>query len=192
MAVTALDRTQEKQIAVGSLLTLDNQIDTTTGTVKLKAIFANKDSSLFPNQFVNARLLVETQHNATLVPTAAIQRNAQGAFVYVIGSDKTAQMKTVKPGTVDGNTAAVDGIEPNQLVAVNGFDRLQDGVKVSFRNGNGPGEATGQENGNGQGNAQGSGDGNVQGGGNHGNGRRQGNGGKRGNSASNANGDETP
>ncbi len=139
MAVTALDRTQEKQIAVGSLLTLDNQIDPTTGTVKLKAIFPNKDSSLFPNQFVNARLLVETQHNATLVPTAAIQRNAQGAFVYVITPDKTAQMKTVKPGTVDGNTAAVEGIEPDQLVAVNGFDRLQDGVKVSFRNGNGQG-----------------------------------------------------
>jgi multidrug efflux system membrane fusion protein len=137
MAVTALDRTQEKQIAVGSLLTLDNQIDPTTGTVKLKAIFPNKDLSLFPNQFVNARLLVETEHNATLVPTAAIQRNAQGAFVYVITPDKTAQMKTVKPGTVDGNTAAVEGLEPNQLVAVNGFDRLQDGVKVSFRNGNG-------------------------------------------------------
>jgi membrane fusion protein, multidrug efflux system len=180
MTVTALDRTQEKQIAVGSLLTLDNQIDTTTGTVKLKAIFPNKDSSLFPNQFVNARLLVETEHNATLVPTAAIQRNAQGAFVYVISPDKTAQMKTVKPGTVDGNTAAVDGIEPNQLVAVNGFDRLQDGVKVSFRNGNGQGDANGQENGNGQGS------------GNQENGKRQGNGGRRGNSAGAGNGEATP
>jgi multidrug efflux system membrane fusion protein len=137
MTVAALDRTQEKQIASGSLLTLDNQIDTTTGTVKLKALFANKDLSLFPNQFVNARLLVETQRNATLVPTAAIQRNAQGAFVYLIKPDRTAQMKTVKPGTTDGNVAAVEGIEPNQTVAVNGFDRLQDGAKVSIRNGNG-------------------------------------------------------
>src|SRR5271165_7538963 len=83
MAVTALDRTQEKDIATGSLLTIDNQIDTATGTLKLKAIFPNRDSSLFPNQFVNARLLVETQHNATVVPAAAIQRNAQGSFVYV-------------------------------------------------------------------------------------------------------------
>ena len=140
--MTAFDRTQAKQIASGSLLTLDNQIDTTTGTVKLKALFANKDSSLFPNQFVNARLLVETQHNATLVPTAAIQRNAQGAFVYLIQPDKTAQMKTVKAGTTDGNIAAVDGVEPNQVVAVNGFDRLQDGAKVSIRNGNGNGNGS--------------------------------------------------
>jgi membrane fusion protein, multidrug efflux system len=137
MTVTALDRTQEKQIATGSLLTLDNQIDTTTGTVKLKAIFPNKDESLFPNQFVNARLLVETQHNATLVPTAAIQRNAQGAFVYTVTPDKTAHMKTIKPGTTDGNTAAISGIKPNEVVAVNGFDRLQDGIKVAIRNGGG-------------------------------------------------------
>ena len=146
MSVAALDRTQEGQIAAGSLLTLDNQIDTTTGTVKLKALFPNKDSSLFPNQFVNARLLVETEHDATLVPTAAIQRNAQGAFVYAIKPDKTAQMLTVKTGTTDGNVTAVDGVEPNGQVAISGFDRLQDGASVSVRQGGqgGGGRANGQ------------------------------------------------
>ena len=89
MEVDAFDRAQQKKIASGSLLTLDNQIDTTTGTIKLKAIFANKDNALFANQFVNARLLVDTQHDATLIPTAAIQRNAQGAFVYVVKPDQT-------------------------------------------------------------------------------------------------------
>ncbi len=144
MAVTALDRTQEKQIAAGSLLTLDNQIDTTTGTVKLKAIFANKDSELFPNQFVNARLLVSTDHGATLVPSAAIQRNSQGAFVYVIKPDNTAQLRTVKPGVVDGATQAVQGVQPNEVIAVSGFDRLQDGSKVAVR--------TGRQGGNGNSN----------------------------------------
>jgi membrane fusion protein, multidrug efflux system len=135
MAVDALDRTQETKIATGSLLTLDNQIDTTTGTVKLKAIFPNKDSSLFPNQFVNTRLLVETQHDATLVPSAAIQRNAQGSFVYVVKPDDTAQLRNVKPGVADGNTQAVQGVKPNEVVAISGFDRLQDGAKVAVRTG---------------------------------------------------------
>jgi len=133
MPVAALDRTQEQQIASGSLLTLDNQIDPTTGTVKLKAIFPNTDDALFPNQFVNARLLVETQHDATLVPAAAIQRNGQGAFVYVIKPDKTAEMQTVKVGTTDGNETAVDGITPNDVLAVSGFDRLQNGSPVAVR-----------------------------------------------------------
>ncbi len=140
MSVAALDRTQEQQVAAGSLLTLDNQIDTTTGTVKLKAIFPNKDNALFPNQFVNARLLVETQHDATLVPTAAIQRNAQGAFVYNIKPDKTAQMISIKTGTTDGNVTAVTGIPAAGNVAISGFDRLQDGSSVSVREG-GPGGA---------------------------------------------------
>ena len=135
MPVEALDRTQAQEIAMGSLLTLDNQIDPTTGTVKLKAVFANKDNALFPQQFVNARLLVETQHGVTLVPAAAIQRNAQGAFVYVVKPDKTVEMSTVKTGTSDGNEGAVEGIEPTALVAISGFDRLQDGQPVSIRDG---------------------------------------------------------
>ena len=150
MAVAALDRTQEKEIATGSLLTVDNQIDTTTGTVKLKAIFSNRDSELFPNQFVNTRLLVETQHDATLVPSAAIQRNAQGSFVYVVKSDNTAQLRAIKPGVADGNTQAVQGVQPNEIVAVTGFDRLQDGAKVAVRTGR-----RGGNGGNGNGNSSG-------------------------------------
>jgi multidrug efflux system membrane fusion protein len=147
MEVAAFDRTQAQQIAKGQLLTLDNQIDTTTGTVKLKAIFDNKDDSLFPNQFVNARLLVETERNRVLAPSAAIQRNAQGAFVYVIKPDKTAQMQTVKAGTTDGNVTAVDGVAANTLLAISGFDRLQNGVAVAAREG----RADGQNGQNGQG-----------------------------------------
>jgi len=149
MAVTALDRTQEKEIATGSLLTIDNQIDTTTGTVKLKAIFPNKDTSLFPNQFVNTRLLVETEHDATLVPAAAIQRNAQGSFVYVIKGDNTAQLRNVKPGVADGTIQAVDGVKSNEVVAVSGFDRLQDGAKVAVRTGRRGGGGGGNGNSNG-------------------------------------------
>ena len=137
MTVQAFNRSNEKKIADGKLLTIDNQVDTTTGTVKLRAIFENKDNSLFPNQFVNARLLVTTQHGAILIPTAAVQRNAQGAFVYVIKPDNTASMVPVKPGTIDGNTEAVQGIQENQIVAVTGFDKLQDGIKVTVRTGKG-------------------------------------------------------
>src|SRR5579862_1034621 len=134
MKVDALDRAQEKTIATGSLLTLDNQVDTTTGTVKLRAIFDNKDNALFPNQFVNAKLLVTTQQNATLVPTPAIQRNSQQAFVYVI-KDDTASVKDVTVGASEGNFTAVQGIQPGDVLAVNGFDKLQDGIKVQVRTG---------------------------------------------------------
>jgi multidrug efflux system membrane fusion protein len=139
MSVDAFDRNQDKRIASGSLLTLDNQIDTTTGTVKLKAIFENKDFALFPNQFVNTRLLVDTQHGVTLVPTAAIQRNAQGAFVYLVTSDDTATMHAATVGTTDGNTTAVQGVDPGDVIIVSGFDKLQDGAKVAARNGAGRG-----------------------------------------------------
>jgi len=134
MDVTAFDRDQQTQIATGSLLTLDNIIDTTTGTVKLKAIFPNKDDALFPNQFVNARLTVDTLHDATLVPAAAIQRNAQGAFVYLIKPDQTAAMHTVTQGATDSDNAAVTGLQPGDVIAMNGFDKLQDGAKVMVRN----------------------------------------------------------
>jgi membrane fusion protein, multidrug efflux system len=154
MSVDALDRDQLTKLASGSLLTLDNQIDTSTGTVKLKAIFQNGDLTLFPNQFVNARLLVDTQQDATLVPAAAIQRNAQNAFVYLIKPDQTAAVQNVTVGTTDGNTSAVQGIQPGDVVAMTGFDKLQDGVKVTVRNGNGSGSGTGP--GSGSGSAQGS------------------------------------
>jgi len=136
MPVDAFARDQSTKLASGSLLTLDNQIDTTTGTVKLKAIFQNGDVALFPNQFVNARLLVDTQHSVVLVPTAAIQRNAQGPFVYVIKSDQTANLRNITEGTTDGNSESVQGVQSGEVVAVNGFDKLQEGAKVAINNGN--------------------------------------------------------
>jgi multidrug efflux system membrane fusion protein len=141
--VIAFDRDQQTKIASGSLLTLDNIIDTTTGTVKLKAIFPNRDAALFPNQFVNARLTVTTLQNATLVPTAAIQRNAQGAFVYVVNPDQTASIKPITAGAADNDSTSVQGIKPGDVVAVSGFDKLQDGAKVAVRKGNGDGSGSG-------------------------------------------------
>ena len=141
LIVDAFDRDQSNKLASGTLLTLDNVIDTTTGTLKLKAIFPNTDNALFPSQFVNARLLVDTLHNVTLIPTPAIQRNAQGAYVYVISSDQTATIRPIKPGVADGASTAVEGLQPGDIIATNGFDKLQDGAKVSVRspsNQNGP------------------------------------------------------
>jgi len=143
MAVYALERTDETQIATGTLLTIDNQIDTTTGTVKLRAIFPNTDSSLFPNQFVNGKLLVNTLHDVNVVPNAAIQRNAQGAFVYMVKPDQTASIQNVTVGTADGDITQVDGVEAGQVIVVNGFDKLQDGIKVVVHNGTGPGTGGG-------------------------------------------------
>jgi len=133
LMVDAFDRAGNAKLASGTLLTLDNVIDPTTGTLKLKAIFDNKDNALFASQFVNVKLLVDTQHNMTLIPTPAIQRNAQGAYVYVIKNDQTASMRTITAGTTDGSVTAVQGVEPQEVVAVNGFDKLLDGAKVTIR-----------------------------------------------------------
>ena len=148
LPVDAFDRAGSTKLSSGTLLTLDNVIDTTTGTLKLKAIFDNKDDALFANQFVNIKLLVDTQRNMTLIPSPAIQRSAQGAFVYVIKSDQTASMRNITPGTTDGSVTAVDGLEPQEVVAVNGFDKLQDGAKVTIRkptSGGGGGGASAQQ-----------------------------------------------
>jgi multidrug efflux system membrane fusion protein len=133
LTVDAFDRTQQTKLSTGALLTFDNEIDTTTGTIKLKAVFPNQDNALFPNQFVNARLLVNTQHGVTLIPTVAIQRNAQDSFVYVLKPDQTVAMQTVSVGTTDGNVTAVEGINAGDVIAVDGFDKLQNGVKVAVR-----------------------------------------------------------
>jgi membrane fusion protein, multidrug efflux system len=133
LSVDAFDRTQQTKLSSGALLTFDNQIDTTTGTIKLKATFPNRDSALFPNQFVNARLLVKTQHGVILVPSVAIQRNAQDSFVYVLKPDQTVAMQTVTTGTTDGNVTAVEGLKAGDVVAIDGFDKLQNGVKVTVR-----------------------------------------------------------
>jgi multidrug efflux system membrane fusion protein len=129
LTVDAYDRAALKQIATGTLLTLDNQIDTTTGTVKARATFANKDASLFPNEFVNARLLVNTLQGATLIPTSAIQHNGAVSFVYVLTND-TAHVRSVKPGVTEGQTTLVPGINPGDVVANSSFDKLQDNAKV--------------------------------------------------------------
>jgi len=131
LEVDAFDRGGMKQIATGSLLTLDNQIDTTTGTVKARAQFANKDSSLFPNQFVNTRLLVNTLNDATLIPTAAIQHNGQVAFVYVLDDNK-AHLRPVTVGVTNGQTAEVQGIQPGEVLATSSFDKLQDNASISI------------------------------------------------------------
>jgi multidrug efflux system membrane fusion protein len=143
LSVDAFDRAQQKKISSGSLLTFDNLIDTTTGTIKLKATFANSDNSLFPNQFVNARLLVNTQRGVVLVPSAAIQRNAQQAFLYVVKPDQTVAMQTVSVGTTDGNATAVEGVKAGDTVAVDGFDKLQSGVKVVVRKASDSGKGDG-------------------------------------------------
>jgi len=133
LEVDAFDRTDQRQLAKGTLLTLDNQIDTTTGTVKARASFANKDSSLFPNQFVNTRLLVQTLVGATLIPTAAIQHNGQAAFVYVLANNK-AHMRPITEGVIDGQRAQVERISPGDVLATSSFDKLQDGATVAIHN----------------------------------------------------------
>jgi multidrug efflux system membrane fusion protein len=138
LVVDAYDRAAQTKIAGGKLLTLDNQIDTTTGTVKLRAVFDNKSGALFPNQFVNTRLLVQTLNDMTLIPTSAIQHNGQTAFVYVI-QNGTAQMRTVKPGAVDAGLTAVEGIEPGNVVANSSFEKLQPNAKVGIAQGSPPG-----------------------------------------------------
>jgi len=129
LPVDAYDRAALKKIASGSLLTLDNQIDTTTGTVKARASFENRDTALFPNEFVNARLLVNTLQGATIIPSSAIQHNGAVSFVYVI-QDDTAYQRNVTPGVTEGNNTEVTGINPGDVVADSSFDKLQDKAKV--------------------------------------------------------------
>jgi len=147
LSVDAFDRTNLKKVATGKLLTLDNQIDTTTGTVKARSLFDNKDAALFPNEFVNVRLLVNTLHDATLIPTSTIQHNGQTAFVYVL-QDNTAHMRTIKQGVMDGGTAQVTGINPGDVLANSSFEKLQDNVKVVLAGqpGGGGQSGTGQPN----------------------------------------------
>lgn len=128
--VTAFDRSGQKQLGEGTLLSLDNQIDTTTGTVRARSIFNNKDSALYPNQFVNARLLVNTEHNVTLIPTSTIQHNGTAAFVYVL-EDNVAHMHSVTAGVTDGGMTSVTGINPGDVLADSSFDKLQDNAKIA-------------------------------------------------------------
>jgi len=130
LSVDALDRGGQKKIASGTLTALDNQIDTTTGTVKARATFDNKNDALFPNQFVNTRLLVDTLHGVTLIPNSAIQQNGRASFVFVI-QDNVAHMRTVKPGVTEGDNTQVEGVNPGEVLANSSFEKLQDKAKVS-------------------------------------------------------------
>ncbi len=131
LAVDAYDRADKVKLASGTLLTVDNQIDPATGTVKLKAQFANAENNLFPNQFANVRMLLEVKRDATLVPTAAIQRGTPGTFVYVVKSDNTVTVRVVKPGQTQGDNVSIDaGLAPGEQVVVDGADRLREGAKV--------------------------------------------------------------
>ena len=131
LPVEAYDREQKSKLATGKLLTVDNQIDPTTGTIKLKAQFPNEDGSLFANQFVNVRLQLDTLRGATLVPAAAVQRGAQGTFVYVLKDDRTVSLRLVKTGVSEGETVAIEsGLAPGEIVVVEGSDRLRDGAKA--------------------------------------------------------------
>jgi len=134
LPVEAYDRSLKTMLATGTLLTLDNQIDQSTGTVKLKASFPNEDNALFPNQFVNAKLLIETKRDAVLVPSAAVQRSSQGSFVYVVKPDQTVDMRLVKVSAAQSGTAAIEsGLNQGELVVVDGTDKLRQGSRVSVQ-----------------------------------------------------------
>jgi membrane fusion protein, multidrug efflux system len=162
LPVTAYDRTGTAELGKGRLETVDNQIDTTTGTVKLRAIFDNEQEILFPNQFVNVQLLVNTMKGVDIVPTAAIQHGAPGAFVYVVKPDQTAAVQKVKLGPGDGQHISVlEGLQPGEKVVVDGSDRLHEGAKVTLAAAGNPGDAApapqqikGQQQGEGQGAGQ--------------------------------------
>jgi multidrug efflux system membrane fusion protein len=131
LSVEAWDRSLQHRLANGTLLTADNEIDPATGTIKLKAQFANDDSALFPNQFVNARLLLSAEHGATVVPSAAVLRGAQGPYVYVLNDDQTVVARAVKPGAIQGDDSAItEGLEVGERVVVDNTDKLRDGMKV--------------------------------------------------------------
>lgn len=131
VSVEVWDRDQRQRLGQGKVITTDNAIDAATGTIKLKAEFPNKDGNLFPNQFVNVRMLVETLAGATAIPTNAIQRGAQGTFVYVVKEDNTVSMRRLRLGTTDGDWVSVQGdLAPGEKVVTDGADRLRDGAKV--------------------------------------------------------------
>lgn len=149
LPVDAFDRSGQNKIASGTLLTLDNLIDTTTGTLKARAQFANQNGALFPNQFVNSRLLVKMLNGVTLIPTAAVQHNGQAAYVYVITGGH-AHITSINVGVTDGLTAQVMGINPGDQIATSGFEKLQDNSPVTIAPANGSGGNTsGGKNGTG-------------------------------------------
>lgn len=141
LPVEAWDRELKNKLSEGKLETIDNQIDPTTGTLKLRAVFANSNGKLFPSQFVNARLLVEQKQNVTLLPNNAIQRNSQGAYVWLVNPDQTVTVRNIEVGTTEGDQSQIkSGVEPGDEVVTVGVDRLEEGGKVSVQ---APGENPG-------------------------------------------------
>jgi multidrug efflux system membrane fusion protein len=131
LPVEAWDRELRTRLATGVLASVDNVVDPATGTVKLRAQFTNDDNALFPNQFVNVRMKLDTQRDAVVIPSAAILRGAQGFFVYVVKAEQTASVRAVKPGTTDGQRTAIgEGLAPGEIVVVDGMDRLREGAPV--------------------------------------------------------------
>jgi len=136
MRVDAYDRAQTTKLTTGRLSAIDSQVDTSTGTVKLRAMFTNEDGELFPNQFVNVRLLVNTLQNQVIIPASAIQRGASGTFVFVVKSDHTISMRTVTVGVQQGDKVAITaGLNPGETVVTDGGDRLRDGSEVAIPTG---------------------------------------------------------
>jgi multidrug efflux system membrane fusion protein len=136
LPVEAYDREYRRKLADGALLTIDNQVDPTTGTVRLKAQFPNTDNRLFPSQFVNARLLIETRRGATVVPTAAVQQSPRGSFVYVLRPDRTVGVRQVTVGVTDGDDVSIErGLAVGEQVVIEGAERLRDGAAIALRTG---------------------------------------------------------
>src|SRR5437016_5984782 len=134
LRVEAWDHDDTRKIADGVLLTEDNQIDPTTGTSKLKAIFDNKNNGLYPNQFVNVRLLIDVLKSAVVIPGATVQRGAQGTFVYVVGENSTAELRPVTIKNAEGNDVSIaSGVQPGDMVILEGMDKVQDGARVDVQ-----------------------------------------------------------
>ncbi len=131
MLVEAFDRDDLTRIASGKLLTIDNEIDQTTGTSRLKAVFENRDNALYPNQFVNVHLLLDTEKNATVIPTSAIQQGPKGTYVYIVGSDKKAKIRYITVKNTEGGDASIGPeLHAGEVVVVDGTDKVQDGATV--------------------------------------------------------------
>jgi multidrug efflux system membrane fusion protein len=158
MTVDAYNEDKTQFLAKGTLLTLDNLIDIGTGTIRIKAMFDNQDVSLFPNQFVNAKLIVDTLTDVTLIPTVAIQRNPQGAFVYVVTNQETTltnqtgtvatnvpvvAMRDITPGIIDGDISSIEGVEPGEVIVTDNYNKLGDGMRVNLRSQGAPGRKGG-------------------------------------------------
>jgi len=142
LAVEAWSRDRKVKYATGRLTAVDNQIDTATGTVKLKAVFDNKDGALFPNQFVNVRLLLDTHKDVTTMPTAGVQHGVPGTFVYLVNADNTVSVRKVVLGVTDGDRVEVtSGLVPGDRIVIDGADKLRDGSKINVRSETNPGAA---------------------------------------------------